>query len=113
MGVRYQLHIEEQAQMNFELLPILIYTAIFPIVIGLLLRVPRLVIEIKENRRWTFDWIGFAAIAVPCLYILTMSILPYFVHMPIPKIILVGGSPMITTVAGIVFGYVLLDSLKK
>ncbi len=33
-------------------------------------------------------------------------------RIPIPEIILEGG-PTITTIAGIIFGYVLLDSLKK
>lgn len=115
-GMKYQSRLEEIAKMEFEQLPIIMFAAIFPIVIGLLLRLPKLIIEIKENKQWTFDWIRFIAIAIPSLYIITMSILPFSPlskgYMPIPEIILIGG-PTVTTVAGIVFGYVLLDSLKK
>lgn len=115
-GMKYQSRLEEIAKNEFELLPVIMFSAIFPIVIGLLLRLPKLIIEIKENKQWTFDWIRFIAIAIPSLYIIIMSILPYSPlskgSIPIPDIILIGGST-VTTVAGIVFGYVLLDSLKK
>ncbi|WP_245804788.1 hypothetical protein [Halobacillus hunanensis] len=102
--------------MEFELFPVIMFAAIFPIVIGLFLRLPKLIIEIKENKQWTFDWVRFIAIALPSLYIITMSILPYSPlgqgSISIPEIILIG-SPTVTTIAGIVFGYVLLDSFKK
>ncbi|UOQ92149.1 hypothetical protein MUO14_16855 [Halobacillus shinanisalinarum] len=102
--------------MEFELFPVIIFAAIFPVVIGLFLRLPKLIIEIKENKQWTFDWVRFIAIALPSLYIITMSILPYSSlgegSISIPEVILIG-SPTVTTIAGIVFGYVLLDSFKK
>lgn len=109
-GMKYQSQLEETAKREFELFPVILFAAIFPIVIGLLLRLPKLIIEIKENKEWTFDWVRFVAIALPSLFIITMSIFPYLY--PITEIILIGG-PTITTIAGIVFGYVLLDSVKK
>jgi|SRR5699024_3730819 len=109
-GMKYQSQLEETAKREFELFPVIIFAAIFPVVIGLLLRFPKLIIEIRENKQWTFDWVRFVAIALPSLFIITMSILPY--SYPITEIILIGG-PTITTIAGIVFGYVLLDSVKK
>ncbi|WP_249872660.1 hypothetical protein [Oceanobacillus saliphilus] len=102
--------------MNFELLPVVLFATIFPIVIGLFLRLPRLLIEIKENKQWTFDWVKFIAIALPSLYIISMSILPFLQlgegSIKIPEIIMVG-SPTIQIIASVVFGYILLDSLKK
>ncbi|WP_100012192.1 hypothetical protein [Lentibacillus sediminis] len=115
-GVRYQVWLEEQSRMYFDMLPFVLFTAIFPILIGLLLRLPKLIIEIKQNVPWTFDWVKFVAVGLPALCILSMYILPFIPlgegFIRIPYIIMIGG-PMIQTIAGIVFGYSLLDSLKR
>lgn len=114
--MKYQVQLEEEAKMKFELFPVVRFATLFPIVIGLLLRLPKLIIEIYNKKKWTFDWVKFIVIGLPCLYVITMSILPYSPlgegSIPIPDIIIMG-SPTVTTIAGIVFGFVLLDSLKK
>src|SRR5699024_1459233 len=101
----------EMAKREFKLLPVIIFSAIFPIVIGILLRVPKLIIEMKENRKWTFDWVRFVAIALPAFFIITIPILPYSSYF-ITNIILIG-DPTITVIAGVVFGYVLLSCVKR
>lgn len=115
-GTRYQDWLEEQSSMNFEILPVVLFSTLFPIIIGLLLRMPKLIIEMKQKIQWTFDWVKFIAVALPALYIITISILPFSLlgegGIRIPQIIMVG-SPLIQIIAGIVFGYILLDSLKK
>ncbi|MEC5423499.1 hypothetical protein QGM71_08315 [Virgibacillus sp. C22-A2] len=115
-GLKYQIHIEEKAKMEFQLLPVVRFAIIFPVLIGLVLRLPKLIMEIKEKRLWTFDWVRFVAIALPSLIIILMAYLPFTSFggnlVPLSQIMLIGG-PTITTVAGIVFGYVLLDCLKK
>ncbi|MFD2043049.1 hypothetical protein ACFSTA_01865 [Ornithinibacillus salinisoli] len=97
-------------------MPVVLFGTIFPIVIGLFLRLPKLLIEIKQNKQWTFDWIKFIAIALPSCYILSMSVLPFSSlgvnSIKIPEIIMIG-SPTIQIIAGVVFGYTFLDSLKK
>ncbi|MFC2947002.1 hypothetical protein [Virgibacillus sediminis] len=102
--------------MNFELMPVVLFGTLFPIVIGLLLRLPKLIIEMKRNKQWIFDWIKFMAIGIPSLSIIFMSIFPFTPlsegFFTIPEIILIG-SPTIQIIAGVVFGYTLLDSLKK
>jgi hypothetical protein len=113
--MKYRLHLAEISSMEFNIVPITIFVAVFPVVIGLLLRLPKLIMEIKERKQWTFDWIKFVVVGLPSLYIVVMSIIPYTMgegKIRIPEIILIGG-PTMTTIAGIIFGYVLLDSLKK
>lgn len=115
MGIRYQLHLDEEAQMTYILLPSVMFATLLPIVIGLLLRLPKLLTEIKEKRPWTFDWIKLCAIGLPALYIISMSILPFTTigsDIRIPEVIIIG-TPIIQMVTGIVFGYTLLDVLKK
>ncbi|MFD2629986.1 hypothetical protein [Oceanobacillus kapialis] len=102
--------------MNFEIMPLVLFGILFPIVIGILLRIPKLIIEIKQHKQWTFDWVKFIAIAIPALFVIALSISPYLSipldYMKIP-IIFMEGTPTIETVAGIVLGYTFLDCLKK
>ncbi|MCG3419413.1 hypothetical protein [Oceanobacillus jordanicus] len=115
VGIKFQVWLEEKASMNFDIMPIVLYGIIFPIVIGVLLRLPKLFIEIKQNKPWRFDWIRFVAIAIPTLFLIAMAILPYTAAAGIMKIplIIMEGTPTIQVVAGIVLGYTLLDCLKE
>ena len=104
----------------YDLLPLLIFSAIFPIVIGVLLRLPKLIIEIKEKKEWTFEWVKVIAIGIPTLYVVVSPILTLTTtfgrHLYFTEVRMFTGhlgSYTIITTAGIVFGYVLIDSLKK
>ncbi|MFC4025499.1 hypothetical protein ACFOUV_17080 [Oceanobacillus longus] len=103
---------EEEASNNYEIMPVVLFGTIFPIVIGLFLRLPKLIIEIKQNKQWTFDWIKFIAIALPSFYIISMSILPLAGSIEIPEYA-INRNPTILIIAGAVFGFTLLDCLKK
>ena len=114
-GARYQLSLEKQAALEFNLLPMVRFISLFPIVIGILLRLPKLMIEVKEKRKWTFDWIKIVAIALPAFYIAILPILAYTPivgHLFSVKTFMLIGSQTPITIAGVVSGYVLLDSLK-
>lgn len=80
------------------------------------LRLPKLIKEIKQNKLWTFDWIKFIAIGLPAFCVLIIYVSKF--HLPesilsfIPQAIFLGNTTIQMTV-GIVFGYTLLDSLKK
>ena len=116
-GARYQLLLQQKASANFTLMPIILYSFIFSIVIGILLfRLPGLINEIKRNKQWTFDWIKFVAVGLPSLFIsllyvfmiyLTEGILSF-----IPQAVYLM-NPTIQLISGVVFGFILLDCLKK
>lgn len=72
LGTMYQTRLLEEAKMNFELSSVIRFGTIFPIIIGMFLRLPKSIIEVKEKRHWTFDWIKIAAVALPALYIATL-----------------------------------------
>ncbi|MCA1026037.1 MULTISPECIES: hypothetical protein [Cytobacillus] len=110
------MRLHEELRNSFNLLPFLIFATIFPIAIGLLLRLPKLIIEIKEKKQWSFDWIKVAAIGIPSLYIAMIPILSLstsFENLLFAKELIFLGDTTLTTTAGIVSGYVLFDSLKK
>jgi len=85
---------------------------VFPFAVGILLRFPLLILEIKEKRKWTFDWQKFTAIAFPTLFIITVFILAHSGIQTSVNFILIGGANFIS-IAGIVLGYTLLDCLKE
>ncbi|WP_082232711.1 hypothetical protein [Halobacillus massiliensis] len=85
-----------------------IFTVIFPIVIGLLLRLPELLLEMKKKKVRTYDWIKFSAVGVPALLISQM----YYLSRVLPYEMAVANEyTSLPVIAGVVFGYVLLDSL--
>jgi|GEM_PF-1577463 len=120
-GLQLQQLLSEKAASEFEPRPLWIYIAIFPIIIGLLLRTPKFMLERKESRIGGFDWSKFLAVGVPTFIVLVLSILPL---LPIENLIfsdevyiqidmLLFSSTTAQTIAGLVFGYTLLDSFKS
>jgi len=115
LTIGYQERLREEVAMTFNYMTFITPVTIFPIFLGLLLRSPKLILEIKEKKQWSFDWIKFVAIGIPSLYIAMVPILQILFRMNLlfGKELRLFGDPTFTTIAGIVFGYVLLDSLKK
>ncbi|WP_397538473.1 hypothetical protein [Rummeliibacillus pycnus] len=116
-GLRLRVYLGKEAEISYNNLPIMIYSFVFPIIIGILLRLPNFLHENKAKKKWSFDWVKLIAIAFPALYV---ALLPYLVYSSLGEkllfsnqIFLLGDTTItLTTVAGIVFGYVLLDSVK-
>jgi len=115
--MQYNIALVEEANITFEGLPVLIFATTFPIVIGVILRLPKLIIEIKDKKEWAFNWINIIAIGIPALYVALLPILSSIgMNFLVPPVsLLVGsfGNSTLNTTAGIVFGYVLIDSIKK
>ncbi|MGM0896984.1 MAG: hypothetical protein ACQEV0_03740 [Bacillota bacterium] len=120
MGLQLQELLNERTQMTFNLVPYWIYVTIFPVVIGLLLRTPKFMLERKERRIRGFDWSKFLAVGLPAFVVLMLSILPFlpFENMAYPEFytqisLILFSSTTAQTIAGLVFGYILLDSFKS
>ncbi|MFJ7827779.1 hypothetical protein [Psychrobacillus sp. NPDC096623] len=114
-GIGYQAALREQAAIIFDMKPYITFASIFPIFIGLLLRLPKLIIEIKDKKKWTFDWMKVLVIGIPSLYIAIIHLLAFVIgtNLLISKTFLLLGDLSFTGIAGVIFGYVLLDSLKS
>jgi len=102
-GSKYRWHLlEKDAAIIFFAL----FSIVYPIVIGILIKLPNFIVEMKQDKtlKWRFDWIKFIAIALPYLFIMIASSFPNKI---------VPSSPDLQFIAGVVQGYMLLDSLKK
>lgn len=115
IGMQLQDLVVERSQMTFNPFPFQAYMALFPVVIGLLIRMPKFLLQIKKRDSLTYDWIKFTAIGLPTLYVVVMTFLPFSPlgegWLPIPSFLLFGGAT-IPTIAGLVFGYIVLASFK-
>ena len=114
LGLNYQVKLQEESAANFDLKPFIIFATVFPIFIGMLFRLPKLIIEIKEKKLWSFDWMKVAAIGIPSLYVALIPILSisFGMNLLLARELMLLGDLTFSTTAGIVFGYILLDSLK-
>lgn len=116
LGVIYQHFLQQEARLTFNLMPVVLFTFIFSIGVGIILRLPKLINEIKQNKQWMFDWIKFIAIGLPSLSIsliyIFMFYLPESMTAFIPQAIFLS-DPTIQLISGVVFGYILVDTLKK
>ncbi|WP_419959862.1 hypothetical protein [Psychrobacillus sp. BM2] len=115
VGMDYQVSLREKSAINFNLKPFIIFASIFPVFIGMLLRLPKLIIEIKDKKRWSFDWIKIIAVGIPSLYIAMIPLLAiaYGTNLLFSKAFMLLGDFTFTSIAGVILGYVLLDSLKS
>ena len=92
-------------------LPLIIFTVVFPIILGMLLRLPKLILEWKQYNKWSYDWMKFFVVALPNLFVLIIFVLSYFKLFTVMHVFIVGDY-ILPTVVGLVFGYVLLDCIK-
>lgn len=48
-------------------MPVVLFTFLFSIFIGIMFKLPKFIDEFKQNKQWMFDWIKFIAIGLPSL----------------------------------------------
>ncbi|QUG43000.1 hypothetical protein KD050_07105 [Psychrobacillus sp. INOP01] len=114
-GMDYQMRLREKSAIIFDLKPYITFASFFSIFIGMLLRLPKLILEIKDKKRWSFDWIKVIVIGIPSLYIAMIPLLAiaYGTNLLFSNAVMLLGDITFTSIAGVIFGYVLLDSLKS
>ena len=114
-GTQYQKFLDTLRFTDID--PVLIFSSLFPISIGMLLALPRFIHVFKKQGSWQFDWIKFLAIGLPAFYLTISPITlfpPFSVYFPLyPGRLLLMYSMLPQIVSGITFGYLLLGLLHK
>jgi hypothetical protein len=114
-GMDYQMRLREKSAIIFDIKPYISFASFFSIFIGMLLRLPKLILEIRDKQRWSFDWMKVIVIGIPSLYIAMIPLfaLVYGMNLWFSNVVMLLGDITFTTIAGVIFGYVLLDSLNS
>lgn len=116
IGTIIEAEIAATAQETYDLFPRLLFISIFPVILGFIMRLPKFLLEMKQQRSAGFDLFKFLAVGVPSLYFVLMTFLPFTsLGIQMPSFMLTSETSLtaIAYTAGIVFGYVLLDSFHK
>lgn len=115
LGMDYQMRLREKSAIIFDIKPYITFASFFSIFIGMLLRLPKLILEIRDKQRWSFDWIKVIVIGIPSLHIAMIPLfaLVYGMNLWFSNVVMLLEDITFTTIAGVIFGYVLLDSLKS
>lgn len=117
IALRFRVYLGKEAEISFDNKQIMIFNLIFPIFVGILLRLPKYLQEKKGKKKWHIDWLKLIVIALPALYFLLLPYLSYSSFgeklLFTKQILLLGDTTiMFTIIAGIVFGYALTDSVN-
>lgn len=116
LGERYLLSLKQYSATNFNVIPQMIFSTLFPIAIGLLIAFPKFIIEFRKKGNWKLDWVKFIAIGIPILYfaifplVLALSILGGDSNLPLLNGLYRYPLSMYlpNELSGVVLGYLLL-----
>jgi hypothetical protein len=91
-----------------------IFVSIFPIIVGFLMALPQFITTFKQKGSWVVDWIMLLPVGLPSFFV---AITPAIYMSGFAPNCQLGGLIMnhshLSTVAGILFGFVLIASLFK
>lgn len=101
---------------NYNSFPYIIFSSVYPVMIGLLLALPNFINKIRKIGSWNIDWINLIAIGIPTLYGAISPIL-YFSPLStfLPKLTSYFFSYSLTpqVICGVIFGYIFLSVFDK
>lgn len=105
--------------MDFDPAGTFMFMSIFPIIVGILLALPQFFTSYMHKGAWKVDGVALLAMGLPALLV---AITPMVVTSPLladfsfgAQVIgfIVGFHPTLVTVAGILFGFVLVTSFSR
>lgn len=121
LGFRYEVNLRIQTRKTYNPTAYDIFSALFPILFGIVLALPRLIREFQKVGKWSMDWIKLLAIGTPTL-LLNLSLIliaytpivktKYFAtYNPFTEVIVTDKS--VISLCGAIFGYILISSFTK
>jgi len=114
VGSEWHFELKQQAQVKYNPIPQVMFSTLFPIFIGILLKLPGMWDQ-RHVTRWGMDWPKLIVVGIPSFYF-SLGILLVFTNiipsLPLFTFVIREGFPLIHIIAGIVFGYVMLDSMR-
>ncbi|MGN7468523.1 hypothetical protein [Brevibacillus sp. SAFN-007a] len=103
-----------EARQTFNHFPMILYSTLYPIFVGLLFGLPGFVQTCAAKGSWSFDWIKFIVFGIPTCMGSILALLyysPAVDYLPALSFFYYGSTHSI--ICGIAFGYLLLSCWKK
>ncbi|MGR9049680.1 hypothetical protein ACQ4XT_13725 [Halobacillus faecis] len=104
----------DQAEMEFDVLPLMIFDFIFPVVFGMLFALPFLWHRYREGRMKGFQWAEFIGIGIPSLFV-SLSHWLFYTNFPMNPVTRFFATHAINgpLLFGFIFGFTLIYSVRK
>jgi hypothetical protein len=112
-GLTFQHQLRIEASRNFNILPFILFSTLLPILLGLVLRLPRFIKERKEGKRWKANWVKLLIVGIPLCYVTVVPLLAHFIPLQFLPFTLEIMHIESRAITGIILGYVVLDSLVE
>lgn len=112
-GARFGQYLRIQAGRTYQPRPLYAFIAFYPIFIGILLAVPRLISRIRQEGSWVIDWQMLLPLGLPTLVFninILLNNLFLFKFEWYKSIVM---DTRVYDISGIICGYVLLASLTR
>ncbi|SFJ30745.1 hypothetical protein SAMN04487936_101614 [Halobacillus dabanensis] len=113
-ALTYRKHLQEWAEMEFDVVPLMIFDHVYPVLFGMLFATSFLWRRYKEKRLKGFVWAEFLALGIPSLYI---ALTPWLFYTNVPMLPLMKffathhlNGP---TMFGFIFGFTIIHSIRK
>ncbi len=111
----YHQYLKQLYSTTFNTTYLWLFMSTFPILVGLLIALPQFITTLKQKGSWKIDWIRLFPVGLPSLCV-AIAPITYFADLPRNWGVIgfiVAFHPSLVTVAGILFGFVLVTSLSK
>ncbi|GEN52375.1 hypothetical protein [Halobacillus faecis] len=104
----------DQAEMEFDVLPLMIFDFTFPVVFGMLFALPFLWRRYKEGRLKGIQWAEFVGIGVPSLFV-TLSHWLFYTNFPMNPVTKFFATHSFngSILFAFIFGFTLIHSIRK
>ena len=111
----FQRYLENLYSTTYNVKSLWVFMSIYPILVGILLALPHFISTLKHKGPRKYDWVLLLAVGLPALFIAFTPIISMLQLQFTNKycFFIMALHPNLITIAGIVFGYVLLSSLGK
>lgn len=121
LGAKYGVYLKLLRSRTYDPYPYYIFSAMFPILFGMVLALPNLWREFRKPGKWTMDWVKLLAIGIPTLLVnlnlVLIALTPvgkikYFTtYNPFIEVMITDKT--VIALSGTIFGYVLISSFNK
>jgi len=117
-GLKYQQYLQLEAQKTYQLQASIVFSVLFPMFIGVLLGLIRLLDLMRNPGEWKINWIKLCIFGIPTLYVSLVPLL-YWSSLPISYYDLSLGYLLITsgttphTICGLIFGFLLFYVIER